>query len=161
VQSIISSGGLVNDALTVALIRERLKESDAQKGYILDGFPRNTEQAHALKSFSVPDKVINFELSDKAVIERLSGRILCKKCGVSWHKLFNPTAKEGVCDTCGGEVYVREDDKPEAIKKRLEVYRAQTEPLIGYYKKLSLLINLDASPAPDEVFASFKRIVGK
>ncbi|MDR2597317.1 MAG: nucleoside monophosphate kinase, partial [Treponema sp.] len=118
VKAIMDSGKLVDDETTIALVKERLAMDDVQKGYILDGFPRTIPQAKALAEFSVVDKVVNFDIPDANVIERLSGRRVCRKCGYNFHVIFNKTAKEGVCDHCGGEVYIRDDDKPEAIKKR-------------------------------------------
>ena len=157
VKEIIDAGKLVDDETTIALVRERLAEADAQKGYILDGFPRTIAQAEALEGFSMVDRVVNFDIPDTAVIERLSGRRVCKNCGANYHILFNKPKKEGICDLCGGELYTRDDDKAEAIQKRLEVYRAQTAPLIDYYRKKGLLVDVDARPAVDQVIANFRR----
>jgi adenylate kinase len=159
VDGIIKSGALVDDDTTCALVKERLAKSDASNGYILDGFPRTIAQADALESFSPTDKVVNFVLSGEKIMERLGGRLLCKKCGEGYHKTFNPPKKPGVCDKCGGELYTRDDDKPEAIKKRLDVYEKQTAPLIDYYKKRGVLADIDASPSPEAVFENFKKIV--
>ncbi|MDR0707985.1 MAG: adenylate kinase [Treponema sp.] len=160
VKAIIDSGKLVDDETTIALVKERLAQADAQKGYILDGFPRTIAQAEALATFSPVDTVVNFDIPDPGVIERLSGRRVCRKCGFNWHTVFNPTKQEHVCDTCGGEVYIRDDDKPEAIGKRLEVYREQTAPLIAFYRAKGLLVDIDASPLVDEILISFKKAVG-
>ncbi|MDR0374468.1 MAG: adenylate kinase [Treponema sp.] len=160
VKTIIDAGKLVDDETTIALARERLAQADAQKGYILDGFPRTIAQAEALAAFSTVDKVVNFDIPDPGVIERLSGRRVCRKCGFNWHAVFNPPKQENVCDTCGGEVYIRDDDKPEAIGKRLEVYREQTAPLIAFYRAKGLLVDIDASPMVDEILISFKKAVG-
>jgi len=94
------------------------------------------------------------------VLERLGGRQVCRKCGYNFHKIFTPTSKEGICDHCGGEVYVRDDDKPEAVQKRLEVYRAQTAPLIDYYRGKGLLVDIDARPMVDEIVVNFKKAMG-
>jgi adenylate kinase len=160
VKAIIDAGKLVDDETTIALVKERLAQADAQKGYILDGFPRTIAQAEALAAFSPVDKVVNFDIPDSGVMERLSGRRVCRKCGFNWHKTFNPPKQENVCDTCGGEVYTRDDDKPEAIGKRLEVYREQTAPLIAFYRAKGLLVDIDASPMVDEILMSFKKEMG-
>ncbi|MDR2941536.1 MAG: adenylate kinase [Treponema sp.] len=160
VKSIIDEGKLVDDETTIALVKERLAMDDVQKGYILDGFPRTIPQAEALATFSAVDKVVNFDIPDPNVIERLSGRRVCKACGYNFHVLFNKPKKEGVCDYCGGEIYIRDDDKPEAIQKRLVVYREQTAPLIDYYRKKGLLLDIDAKPMIDEMEVIFKKAMG-
>ncbi|MFP3043613.1 adenylate kinase [Treponema primitia] len=160
VKAIIDAGKLVDDETTIELVKERLAQADAQKGYILDGFPRTIPQAEALAGFSAVDKVVNFDIPDSSVLERLGGRRVCRKCGVNYHKVFNPPKKADTCDSCGGEVYTREDDKPEAVQKRLEVYRNQTEPLIDYYRKKGILKDVDARPAVDQVVENFKQSLG-
>ena len=160
VKAIVESGGLVDDATTIELVKERLKLDDVKTGYILDGFPRTIPQAEALALFSQVDKVVNFELPDKTILERLGGRRVCRACGYNFHMIFDKPKKEGICDHCGGEVYQRDDDKNEAIQKRLEVYRAQTAPLIDFYRKKGLLIDVDASPPVDQVVENFKKAVG-
>ncbi|MDR2783908.1 MAG: adenylate kinase [Treponema sp.] len=160
VKAIIDSGKLVDDETTIALVKERLAQADAQKDYILDGFPRTIAQAEALAAFSPVDKVVNFDIPDSGVLERLSGRRVCRKCGFNWHTVFNPPKQENVCDMCGGEVYTRIDDRPEAIGKRLEVYREQTAPLIAFYRAKGLLVDIDASPMVDEILISFKKEIG-
>jgi adenylate kinase len=160
VKAIMESAKLVDDETTIALVKERLAMDDVQKGYILDGFPRTIPQAQALAGFSAVDKVINFDIPDANVIERLSGRRVCRKCGYNFHVIFNKNSKEGICDHCGGEVYIRDDDKPEAIQKRLEVYREQTAPLIEYYRNKGLLLDIDARPLIDEMEVIFKKAMG-
>jgi adenylate kinase len=160
VKAIMDAGKLVDDDTTIALVRERLAQADAQKGYILDGFPRTIAQAEALAGFSKIDKVVNFDLHDKKVLERLGGRRTCRNCGATPHVVFSPPKQEGVCDLCGGELYIRDDDKHEAITKRLEVYRDQTQPLIDYYRKKGLLVDVDAGPDPDKVVENFKKALG-
>ncbi|MDR0322534.1 MAG: adenylate kinase [Treponema sp.] len=157
VKAIMDAGKLVDDETTIALVKERLTQDDVQKGYILDGFPRTIPQAEALAGFSTVEKVINFDIPDSGVIERLGGRRVCRKCGYNFHAVFNKPSKEGICDHCGGEVYIRDDDKPEAIQKRLEVYRAQTAPLIDYYREKGLLLDIDARPMVDEIVINFKK----
>ena len=160
VKAIIDAGKLVDDETTIELVKERLAQEDAQKGYILDGFPRTIPQAEALAGFSVVDKVVNFDIPDSSVLERLGGRRVCRKCGHNFHVLFDKPKVEGICDHCGGEVYTRDDDKAEAIQKRLEVYRSQTAPLIDYYRGKGLLIDVDARPAVDKVVENFKQALG-
>jgi len=160
VKAIIDAGKLVDDETTIELVKERLTKDDVKKGYILDGFPRTIPQAEALAGFSKVDKVINFDIPDEGVLERLGGRRVCRKCGYNFHAVFNKPKKEGVCDHCGGEVYIRDDDKPEAVQKRLEVYRAQTAPLIDYYREKGLLLDIDARPMVDQIVINFKKAMG-
>jgi adenylate kinase len=159
VKAIIDSGQLVDDETTIELVKERLAQDDAKNGYILDGFPRTIPQAEALETFSKVDKVFNFDIPDTAVVERLSGRRVCRNCGGNYHTIFNKPKQESVCDSCGGEIYTREDDKEEAIKKRLVVYREQTAPLIAYYRNKGLLADVDARPAVEEVLDNFKKAI--
>ena len=160
VKAIIDAGKLVDDETTIELVKERLTKDDVKKGYILDGFPRTIPQAEALAGFSKVDKVINFDIPDEGVLERLGGRRVCRKCGYNFHSVFNKPKKDGVCDHCGGEVYIRDDDKPEAVQKRLEVYRAQTAPLIDYYREKGLLLDIDARPMVDQIVINFKKAMG-
>jgi adenylate kinase len=161
VKAVIDAGKLVDDETTIELVKERLAQDDAKSGYILDGFPRTIAQAEALAGFSTVDKVVNFDIPDSSVLERLGGRRVCRKCGHNFHIIFDKPKKEDVCDHCGGEVYIRDDDKSEAIQKRLEVYRAQTAPLIDFYRNKGLLVDVDARPAVAEVVKNFKRAIGK
>ena len=160
VKSILDSGALVDDETTIGLVRERLAEADTQKGYILDGFPRTIPQAEALAGFSAVDKVVNFDIPDALILERLGGRRVCRKCGHNFHVIFDKPKTDGICDHCGGEVYTRDDDKAAAIQKRLEVYRAQTAPLIDYYRGKGLLLDVDARPVVDKVVENFKKTLG-
>ncbi|MDR0877494.1 MAG: adenylate kinase [Treponema sp.] len=160
VKAIIDAGKLVDDETTIELVKERLAQADAQKGYILDGFPRTIPQAEALAGFSAVNKVVNFDIPDTGVLERLGGRRVCRKCGHNFHIIFDKPKKDGVCDHCGGEVYTRDDDREEAVAKRLEVYRSQTAPLIDFYRNKGLLIDVDARPAVDEVVINFKKAMG-
>ena len=159
-KAIMDAGELVDDDTTIGLVKERLAQADAQKGYILDGFPRTIPQAQALAKFSTVDKVVNFDLPDAAVLERLGGRRVCRKCGFNFHAIFNKPKTDGVCDHCDGEVYIRDDDLPEAIQKRLEVYRAQTAPLIDYYREKGILVDISAKGMVDEVVEEFRRALG-
>ena len=160
VKAILDAGKLGDDETTIALVRERLAEEDAREGYILDGFPRTIPQAEALAAFSRVDRVVNFDIPDASVVERLSGRLVCRACGFNFHARSNPPSKAGTCDHCGGEVYTRDDDRPLAIEKRLQVYREQTAPLIDYYRARNLLIDVDARPAAEEVGRIFRKALG-
>ncbi|NLJ47319.1 MAG: adenylate kinase [Treponema sp.] len=160
VKSVIESGALVPDELTIELVRERLLRGDTKHGWILDGFPRTVPQADALESFDPPDKVVNFELDDEAILERLSGRRTCPACGRTFHVKFMPPAKEGTCDSCGAALIIREDDKVESIRRRLAAYRAQTAPLIEYYRDKARLVAVDASPGAEAVYAAFLGLPG-
>jgi len=159
VRQITEKGDLVPDELTIQMVRERLAEADAKGGFILDGFPRTIPQAEALDAMCGIDAVINFEVDEKLIIERLSGRRVCHSCGAIFHIKFMPPRKEQICDTCGGELYTRKDDMIESIRNRLAVYNAQTAPLISYYGKRKLLINIDGSPDADSVCETVCRML--
>jgi|TARA_Y100000031_G_C8196551_1_gene373969 adenylate kinase len=147
----MDKGLLVPDELVIEMIKERLKREDCKNGFILDGFPRTINQAEQINEIKI-DKVVNLQASDELIVKRLSKRRQCKKCGFIYHLENIKPNREGFCDKCNSELYQREDDKPEAIKKRLEVYREQTEPLIGYYKEKGLLVDVDGSGLPEDVF---------
>jgi len=152
----IKQGKLVPDELTIQMTLEELKKHD---NFMLDGFPRTVPQAESLKDTKI-DKVLNFVASEKTIIERLSGRRICRKCGAIFHIKNIPTKEDGICDNCSGETYQRDDDKPEAIKERLEVYKKKTEPLINYYKEKGLLVEVDAnSPVPQEIVSTAIKIL--
>jgi adenylate kinase len=144
----MQSGGLVPDDVIMELIQQRITEADCKPGFILDGFPRTINQASALeallkeKSLKI-DKVVNMDVDDNIVIERISGRRTCRGCGTNYHVKYNSPAKENVCDKCAKELYQRDDDKIETIKQRLVVYREQTYALLDYYKKIVVSIKAD------------------
>ncbi|MBR9702197.1 adenylate kinase [Candidatus Pacearchaeota archaeon] len=146
----MGSGGLVPDNLVIGLLKDRITKDDSQNGFILDGFPRTIPQAKALEESNVQiDKVLNFKASDELVIDRISGRRTCKKCNAIYHIRNIPPKVEDVCDKCGGELFQRGDDKQEKVKKRLEVYREQTAPLIDYYKEKGILADIETEqPIP-------------
>ena len=156
VQAIIDSGALVSDDITVELVKDRLSQSDAKDGFILDGFPRTIPQAEALSKIIDIDSVVNFDIADNEVVGRLSGRRVCKNCGQNYHVEFMPPKSEGKCDKCDSELYTRDDDKIEAITHRLEVYRSQTAPLIDFYREKNLLTDIDARPATEKILAEFE-----
>jgi len=135
-------GVLVPDDIVIELLKKRTSQPDCASGYILDGFPRNIPQAEALGKIARIDIVINLDVPDKVIIERLSSRLTCKNCGEIYNKRFLKPKVEGICDKCGGELYTREDDKPEVIKERLRTYQRQTQPLLDYYKKKKLVENV-------------------
>ncbi|HKL58468.1 MAG TPA: adenylate kinase [Sphaerochaeta sp.] len=161
VKAILAGGDLVPDSITIAMVKERLLESDAKKGFILDGFPRTIVQAEALKELTTLDAVVNFELGREQVIKRLSGRRMCKSTGRIYHLIYDPPKKEGIDDETGEPLIQREDDKAEAIAHRLDVYLEQTEPLIAFYKKEGLLVDIDASPSPDSVMKQLASVLKK
>ena len=157
VKSILASGGLVPDSVTIEMVRNRLAEPDCKKGFILDGFPRTIPQADALAEMTSLDAVVDFQLSREEVVKRLSGRRLCPSTGRSYHIIFNPPKVEGKDDETGEDLIQRPDDREDAIVHRLEVYDAQTAPLIDYYKKKGLIRDVDASAKPSDVFELFKK----
>ena len=157
VKSILASGGLVPDSVTIEMVRNRLNDPDCEKGFILDGFPRTIPQADALAEMTTLDAVVDFQLSREEVVKRLSGRRLCPSTGRSYHIIYNPPKVEGKDDETGEDLIQRPDDKEEAIVHRLEVYDEQTAPLIDYYTKKGLIRDVDASAKPSEVFELFKK----
>jgi adenylate kinase len=159
VKAIIERGDLAPDSLTIQLVAERIKAEDCAAGFILDGFPRTTGQAEALEKIVSVDAAVNFELSEGEIIKRLSGRRLCPACGRTFHVEFMPPQIPDVCDSCGAGLIIRKDDQIDSIRNRLDVYRKQTEPLIGFYSQRNLLKNVDSSAEPDAVFASVKKIL--
>jgi adenylate kinase len=159
VKAIIDSGRLVDDEITVPLVKERLAAPDAQNGYILDGFPRTIAQADALAEFSAVDKVVNLVISNEAVVKRLGGRRVCPRCGANYHIETLKPAKDGVCDKCAAGLIIRCDDKEETILKRLEVYRRQTVPLIDYFRKKGLVVDIDGAGNIEQVLENFKAAI--
>ena len=159
VKAILDSGELVPDTLTIELVQDRLGQSDAQHGFILDGFPRTVPQADALADMQDLDLVINFELNDEEVVRRLCGRRVHPGSGRTYHVEFSPPKNEGRDDVTGDPLVQREDDSEESIKNRLRVYREQTQPLIEYYRSREQLVDLDASPKPEQVFENLKEVL--
>lgn len=159
VKSILASGELVPDEVTIEMVKERLAQSDCSKGFILDGFPRTINQAEALGTICSIDIVINFVLERDQIIRRLSGRRIAKKSGKVYHIYYNPPKRQGICDESGEELIQRDDDREEAVLNRLEVYERQTEPLIAYYRSLGLLVDMDSSKSAEEVLSSLLSIL--
>lgn len=157
-------GKLVPDALVVKIVSsylEHLKESDDRDSYILDGFPRTVVQAEEFEKMGGKiDVVIQLEITDEEIISRMTGRRTCVKCGTPYHIANNPPAKEGVCDKCGGALCIRDDDSPEMVIKRLEVYHEQTEPLVDYYRDHGILVTIDATMEMDKVTTKILSILG-
>ncbi len=134
-QGYMERGELVPDDLIIPMIRERLQKEDTSQGFVLDGFPRTVTQAEAFEALVTPDVVIALETSEEQLIERLSGRRVCRRCQTIFHVVQNPPRREGICDRCGGELYHREDDTEEVIRERLRAYREETEPLVERYEE--------------------------
>lgn len=153
----MDKGLLVPDQLVVEIVKDRLVQEDCKKGFLLDGFPRTVVQADALeeelnKMSMQLEGVINIEVNDNILIDRLTGRQVCKSCGATYHKIFNKSKNENFCDSCGGELYTREDDKLETVTNRLSVYKNQTQPLIDYYSKKGILYTINGELDADTVF---------
>ena len=161
----MDQGLLVPDALTTDLVVNRTSEPDCENGYVLDGFPRTIPQAECLtealeKRGEKVDFALNVDVPDENIIRRMSGRRVCPKCGATYHVVYAAPEKEGVCDRCGGELIIRDDDLPETVRKRLDVYHEQTQPLIDYYENEGCLVNVDGTKSLDEVFTAITEILG-
>ena len=155
-KSYMEMGQLVPDEVTIGIVRERLAEEDCKNGFLLDGFPRTVQQADALEQIlndlgTHLDAVVNIEVAKDFLVERLTGRRVCRGCGATYHVKFNAPKVEGVCDKCGGEVIQRDDDKESVIRNRLSVFHEQTSPLIDYYGDKGLLVTVDATGGKDAV----------
>lgn len=158
-QSFIEAGQLVPDEVVIGIIRERLAKEDCQNGFILDGFPRTVPQAQALEDMGVSiTKVIDFEVEDEEVMNRLGGRRVCEGCGASYHMQHKPPKVEGVCDRCGSKVVTRKDDAPETIRDRLKVYHEQTEPLKAFYAGKGLLVEVAGVTIEDNTSLTLKAL---
>lgn len=154
-KSYIDKGLLVPDEVTCRIVEDRLQKPDCEAGYMLDGFPRTIAQAEALDKITSIDLVINIDVDFALLMERLCGRRVCKECGESYH--ISKLNGETKCSRCGGELYQRKDDNPETVQSRLDVYNAQTAPLIEYYEKKGLLFNVVGNTTPEEVFAAISK----
>jgi adenylate kinase len=149
-KQIIDGGNLVDDDVTFELLKQGLKDFDISRGLILDGFPRNLNQAKMLDEYLKIDKVININLSESEVLTRIGGRRTCI-CGATYHIKFNPPKQKNICDVCGKELFIREDAKEEAIKTRIEIYNKSVDPLLDFYRKKGLVLDIDGNPPIDEV----------
>ena len=164
-KSFIDKGQLVPDELTLDLIMDRFKEDDCKNGYVLDGFPRTSPQAEALDEAlkangEKVDFAIDIDVPDENIVRRMGGRRACVNCGATYHIVYSPTKVEGKCDKCGEELIVRDDDKPETVLSRLEVYHNQTQPLIDYYNEQGILKSVDGTIDMKDVFNEIVKILG-
>ena len=162
----MDKGLLVPDELVCDLVVDRIQQADCEKGYILDGFPRTIPQAEALENAlnaieQKLDYAIDIDVPDENIINRMSGRRACVGCGATYHVLLNPTKVEGKCDVCGESLILRDDDKPETVKKRLDVYHTQTQPLIDFYTERKVLVEVDGTQSMDKVFDDIMKILGE
>ena len=161
----MDQGALVPDELTCDLVMDRIQQDDCKNGFVLDGFPRTIPQAEALdaaleKINEKMDYAIDVDVPDENIVNRMSGRRACLNCGATYHLISIPPKVEGICDRCGSEIVLREDDKPETVQKRLKVYHEQTQPLIDYYKNQGILKSVDGTQPMDEVFKAIVTILG-
>jgi len=164
-KSFMDQGALVPDEVTIGIVRERLSKDDCKKGFLLDGFPRTVPQAEALEDILTQldkkiDYVINIDVDHGILMERLTGRRICKGCGATYHLVFNPPAQEGTCDRCGGELYQRADDNAETVQNRLEVNIQQAQPLLDFYETKGYLRNIDGQRDIKVVFADIAELLG-
>lgn len=161
----MDEGKLVPDSLVIELVKSRIMQDDCKKGMIFDGFPRTIPQAEALdemlKELNMPlDYAINVEVADSIIVERMAGRTVCPNCGASYHKVNKPPTVLGKCDLCANDLIQRDDDKEETVKKRLNIYHEQTEPLIAYYRNQGKLIDIDGVGEVEEVRSRVKKVLG-
>ncbi|WP_064091229.1 adenylate kinase [Rossellomorea aquimaris] len=164
-KSFMDNGDLVPDEVTIGIVRERLSKEDCMKGFLLDGFPRTVAQAEALENIlsdlgKKMNYVININVDKDILMERLTGRRICKECGATYHLVFNPPKEEGVCDRCGGELYQRADDNEETVQNRLDVNIKQTQPLLAYYEEKGYLENIDGQQDIHRVFDDIDELLG-
>ena len=156
----MDQGALVPDELTCDLVMDRIKQDDCKNGFVLDGFPRTIPQAEALGIGEKMDYAIDVDVPDENIVNRMGGRRACLNCGATYHVVSIPTKVEGICDRCGSEVVLRDDDKPETVQKRLTVYHEQTQPLIDYYKNQGILKSVDGTVPMESVFSAIVEILG-
>lgn len=164
-KSFMDKGELVPDKVTIGIVRERLSKEDCHKGFLLDGFPRTVAQADALENMLSDlgkkiDYVINIDVDKGILMERLTGRRICKNCGATYHLVFNPPSESGVCDRCGGELYQRADDNEETVQNRLDVNIKQTQPLLSFYEEKGYLRNINGQQDIKQVFADIDELLG-
>lgn len=163
-KSFMDKGELVPDEVTIGIVEERLGKNDCSNGFLLDGFPRTVAQADALEDILAKqgkslDYVININVDKEVLMKRLTGRRICKNCGATYHLVFNPPAKEGICDKCGGELYQRDDDNEETVSNRLEVNMKQSKPLLEFYKEKGYLVDIDGQQQIDDVYKEIKNLL--
>lgn len=165
-KSYMDKGALVPDSVTIGIVKERLSQEDCKKGWILDGFPRTAAQAEALdailKEMNISlTAVLEIKADPKGIVKRISGRLVCKACGASFHRDFRPAKKEGICDNCGGELYQRADDNENTVGERLSVYETSTRPLIDYYQKAGNLYEIDGDQSMEKVYQDIEEVLKK
>lgn len=162
----MDNGELVPDEVTIGIVRERLLEEDAKRGFLLDGFPRTVEQAVALNDMLAEagrkiEAVVNIDVQEEELMNRLTGRRICETCGTTYHLVFNPPKVEGICDIDGGKLYQRADDNPETVRNRLDVNIKQTKPLVDFYTDQGVLFNIDGSKDIKDVTAEVEAVLQK
>ena len=161
-KSFIDDGKLVPDEVVIGIIKDYLSSEKCKNGFILDGFPRTISQAEALEEMGVKiDAVLNIEVGDEVIVTRMSGRRMCSGCGASYHIEYNPSITDGVCDKCGKSLYIRDDDAPQTVKKRLETYHNQTEPLKAFYAEREMLVEVNGQGKVDEITRLVCEALGK
>lgn len=163
-KAIMDRGDLVPDRVVIGIVSDRMAGDDCSRGWILDGFPRTVEQADALGAMLTDlgggvQCVVSFQMGEEGLVQRLSGRRSCERCQAAFHLFFNPPKQEGICDSCGGRLVQRDDDREETVRERLSVYRRKTEPLIAYYQGRGLLRIVDAGARIEEVFQGVRGII--
>ena len=156
-KALIEAGKLVDDDTIMGIVSERLAKPDCAKGYILDGVPRTIPQAEAMEAMGIEiDCALSIEIADETIVERMSGRRTCKNCSQTFHVLYNPPKKDGVCDFCGGELTIRKDDAPETVRSRLDTFHRETEPLLAFYEARGKLRRVDNQPSIEETTAAIR-----
>lgn len=162
VKAVIDRGELVPDDIVVEMVKERLNSDDCKRGYILDGFPRTVSQAEIMEKLPIPiDVAVEIDVDESIIVNRLSGRRVCSSCGATYHITGNPSMKEGICDKCGGALKMRDDDVPEVIRHRLEVYNKQTKPLKDFYEKRGLLVTVKGRDDVDETTKAIQKALSE
>lgn len=160
-KALIDAGKLVDDETIMGIVSERLAKDDCAQGYILDGVPRTIPQAEAMEAMGIEiDAALSIEIADETIVERMSGRRTCKNCSQTFHVVYNPPKKAGVCDFCGGELTIRKDDAPETVKARLETYHRETEPLKAFYQARGKLVCVENQPSIEETTAVIRGALG-
>jgi adenylate kinase len=164
-KSFIDQGQLVPDEVTIGIVRERLGKDDCKKGFLLDGFPRTVAQAEALEVMlsdleRTIDYVLHIQVDQGLLMDRLTGRRICKNCGATYHLIFNPSAQEGICDKCGGELYQRDDDNAETVGNRLEVNTKQMKPLLDFYQEKGYLRTVNGEQEIEQVYVQINELLG-
>ena len=162
-KSYIDKGELVPDEVTASMVKDRLQQPDTEKGFILDGFPRTIKQAEMLENILKElneeiTAVIYLDVADEEIVKRISGRVICEKCQAPYHKEFSPSKVEGICDKCGGKLYTRDDDKPETVINRLEVFRKNTFPLVDFYEKKGLVVRIPAELSKEGAVSDMRKL---